>query len=834
MKRIGILSILLFMTMGLFAQQLVNGSVKNLNGEPLIGANIFIKEINKGVATNENGVFNFMSVAPNNYTFIVSYIGYKSLETKIKKDELEDLVFVLETNNFMSEEVIVTATRAGSKTPMAINNLNKEEIEKNNTGADVPFILSSIPSLVETSESGLGIGFTSMRIRGIDPTRINVTINGIPYNDSESQGVYWVNLPDITSSVQDIQIQRGVGSSTNGAGAFGATVNLRTKSLHTEAYSEINSSFGSYNTMKNSIQLGTGLINNHFSFDARLSKVQTDGYVDYTSSDHESFFVSGTYSANKTLIKANIFRGKERTGISWWGVPDYLLENDRTYNPAGEYTDMDGNTQYYKDQTDNYTQTHYQLLFSQELYQNLNLNFALHYTKGEGYYEQYKESDSFSDYNLPNIHLGDTVMYIGSRALTFADSTIAQSDIIRRKWLENQFYGFTYSLNYKKNKTNFTLGGAWNKYDGDHFGTIIWSEFGNDMAKDYEWYRNNGAKTDFNVFGKINYNLLSKLYLYGDIQYRNISYKMSGLDDNFDILDQSHNYSFLNPKLGLYYDLNKKMSSYISFAIANREPTRSDIKDAIGDKSALPKHETLYDFELGGNYKTDKYLLSINLYYMKYKDQLVNTGQLSDVGYGIQTNVNDSYRAGIEIMSNLIVNKYLNWNINLTLSSNKINNFIEYSTYTDTTGSNSNNDPIYLGSLPRKLGTTNISYSPEIVGSNIITIKPVKRLEFSLVSKYVGKQYFDNTSNENRKLDPYFINNLKVYYSPKVKFAKQLGFFVQVNNIFNVLYESNAYGGNWYENAISKDNHSGAEENSWAYFYPQAGTNILGGISLKF
>ncbi len=828
MKKISVLILLIVLTQSLFSQEIISGVVKNENGEPLIGANVVIKETFNGTATNSKGEFSFSKIKTDDYTFKVSFLGYSTLEKQIKKEDLQNIEFVLELSSILSEEVIVTATRAGDKAPMAVTNLDKDIIEKSNTSGDIPFLLSTIPSLVETSEAGIGIGYTGMRIRGIDATRINVTINGIPYNDSESQGVFWVNLPDIASSVQDIQIQRGVGTSTNGAGAFGATVNLRTESIIKDAYAEINSSFGSFNTFKNNVQIGSGLINDHFSFDARLSKVQTDGFIDYSSSDHESFFVSGTYYTDKTLIKANVFRGKERTGISWWGVPDYILDENRTYNPAGEYTDLDGNTQYYKDQTDNYTQTHYQLLFSNELNKNLNLNFALHYTRGKGYYEQYKESDAFANYGFPNIELGDSVMFIGTHRLVFPDSTISNSDIIRRKWLDNHFYGFTYSLNYKKDKIDLIFGGAWNKYDGDHYGTVLWSEFGNDFVKDYEWYNNNGTKTDFNAFGKITYTLFSKLHLYGDIQYRNVFYEMTGLDDDFKDLTNSEDYNFINPKFGLFYDIDDQFSGYFSFAVANREPTRSDFKNAIGDETAMPKHETLFDYELGGNFRTSNYLLSLNFYYMDYKDQLVNTGQLSNVGYTIQTNVDESYRAGVEIMSRFKLNKFFDWQLNLTFSRNKIKNFIEYSNYSDEFWNS-------LGNLPRELGTTDISYSPEFVGSNIFTFQPIKQIELSLISKYVGEQYFDNTSDENRKLDAYFINNLKLFYTPKVKFAKHLGFFVRVNNLFDVEYESNAYGGNWYEGVQNPENYLiEGQEGSWAYYYPQAGIHFLGGITIKF
>jgi iron complex outermembrane receptor protein len=827
MKRIGIIILLTVLSGSLFAQETIKGTVKNEIGEFLIGANVIIKESQKGAATNSKGEFSFSKITSGDYTFIISYLGFETLERKLTVPFSEELVVVLKRSSIMSDEVIVSATRAGEKTPMAYSNISKEAIKKNNTGNDIPYILSMTPSLVETSEAGIGIGYTSMRIRGIDPTRINVTINGIPLNDSESHGVYWVNLPDIAASVQDIQIQRGVGSSTNGSGAFGASINLRTNNVNFDPYTELNSTFGSFNTFKNSVQIGTGLIKDKFSFDGRFSNVQSDGYVDYSGSKHESFFLSGTYYKNKTFIKANVFRGKEKTGISWWGIPEESLETNRTYNPAGEYVDFNGNTKYYEDQTDNYTQTHYQLILSNELSRSLNFNLALHYTKGEGYYEQYKESDEFSNYNLPNIFLGDSILTIGSGILVFPDSTITNSDIIRRKWMDNDFYGVTYSLNYNKKNIDAIIGGAWNKYDGDHFGTILWSEFGNNLEKDYEWYNNNGTKTDFNIFGKINYTVFSRLHIYGDLQYRNVRYKMTGIDDDFKNLEQSHNYDFFNPKAGLFFDVNNQFDSYFSIAVANREPTRSDFKNAIGDDKATPKHETLYDFELGGNYKSKKLLLSANLYYMMYDNQLVNTGKKSSVGYDIQDNVEDSYRTGIELMSNFSINDFLSWQVNLTLSSNKINNFTEYSDYSDS-------DWAYLGNLPRNLGKTDISYSPEIIGTNVLSVKPVKQLEISIISKYVGKQYFDNTSDENRMLDPYFVNNLMINFSPKVSFAEHLGIFLKVNNILNTKYVSNAYGGNWYENAISSSDYLNANEGSWAAYYPQAGINILAGISLKF
>jgi len=827
MKRIGITIILFFISLSIFAQLTIKGKILSEKGEPLVGANIIIEGTSLGTSSDIEGNFFFNNLKKSNYTIQISYVGYKNTKVLVEPDKAQDLLIQLEPLNFLSDEVIVTATRVNEKTPMAFININKATIEKNNKGNDIPYLLSLTPSLVETSEAGIGIGYTSMRIRGIDHTRINVTINGIPLNDAESQGVYWVDIPDLASSVQDIQIQRGVGASTNGAGAFGATINLKTESIHSEPYTEINSSYGSFNTIKNNIQVGSGLIKDHFCFDARISKLRSDGYIDYSDSDHESFFVSGTYYSDKALIKANIFKGKEKTGISWWGVPEDMLETNRTYNPAGEYIDIYGLPRYYKDQTDNYLQTHYQLISSLQLTKNIQFNMALHYTKGEGYYEQYKSDEDFADYGLPYILLSDTVYRIGARTLIFPDSTIRNSDIIRRKWMDNDFYGITYSANFDYGKTNTIIGGSWNKYDGNHYGKILWSEFGNNFTKDFQWYINSGIKTDFNVFGKLNYSIISNLNFYADIQYRNVNYKMEGIDDDLKILDQEHNYHFINPKAGLFYNINPKFDAYISYAIANREPTRSDFKNAVGDEQAMPKPETLYDLELGGNFKLPDYMLSVNFYYMDYKDQLVNTGQKSNVGYDIQTNVENSYRAGIEIMNTLKILDFFQWKFNLTLSQNKIKNFIEYSDYYGT-------DWNYLGNLPKELGETDISYSPNIIGSNVFTFNLFKKFEIDFITKYVGKQYFDNTSDKNRMLDPYLINNLLLTYTPNTRFTKKMSIYLQVNNILNAKYESNAYGGNWYENAASISNYQQAEEKSWSYYYPQAGINFMAGLSITF
>ncbi|MEA3316817.1 MAG: TonB-dependent receptor [Bacteroidota bacterium] len=827
MKRLFSLFIILFFAVSANAQFSINGCVKNNKNEALIGANIFIEKISKGVSTNSEGEYVINNIPKGEYKVIATYMGYKT-ETK-KVNLTSDLVFdfILETETIFADEVIVSATRASEKSPMAYASIDKNSLNEAEKTQDIPYILSLMPSIVQTSEAGTGIGYTNLRIRGSDPTRINVTINSIPLNDSESQGVYWVNMPDFVSSVDNIQIQRGVGSSTNGAGAFGGSINFKSESINEEAYAEISSVGGSFNTLKNNIKIGTGLINNNFCFDARLSKVNTDGYIDHAFSDHRSFFLSGTYYTDNTLVKTNIIRGEQRTGITWWGVPEDKLDNDRTYNPAGQYTDMFGNEKYYEDQTDNYIQTHYQLLLSHEVSSSLNLNAAIHYTKGDGYYEQYKDDDDFADYNLPAIQLSDSILTIGNRTMIFPDSTITSSDIIRSKMMDNYFYGFTYSLNYTKEKFDVVFGGAWNRYDGDHFGKILWSEYVSNNVKDYEWYNNNGLKTDYNAFTKINFRPFDGLNIYGDFQYRGINYKMTGIDDNFENLEQEHDYNFINPKAGVYYDFNKTVSSYLSFSVANREPTRSDLKNAVRDNSAIPESETLYDFELGTNLKYANAIFKANIYYMMYDNQLVSTGEKSNVGYDIKTNVDKSYRAGIELIGGIKLSEKIDWNLNLTLSQNKIKDFIEYADYYDENWSD-------LGHLSRNLGETDISYSPNIIGASNIKVEPIKNLNINFISKYVGKQYFDNTSSEDRMLDAYFVNNLNINYSIESKFAKKISFNLAVNNIFDLEYSNNAYGGNWYENAPATGSYLDAEEKTWAYYFPQAGINFLAGVSVLF
>jgi len=790
-----------------FSQVSVTGKITDKNGNSLPGAAIAIKGTYLGTVANSYGEYQFNNLKEDNYKLVVSFLGFEDQEKTVKLNESKVVNFELSASAILADEVIVAATRAGNKAPVAVTNLSGDDVRKQNTGQDIPYQLSLTPSLVESSESGNGVGYSALRIRGTDASRINVTVNGVPLNDSESQGVFWVNMPDFASSVDNIQIQRGVGTSTNGAAAFGATINFQTETVNTKPYAEVQSVGGSFNTFRNTFKAGTGLINGKFSFDARYSKLKSDGYVDRAFSDHESFFASGTYYTERSMLKFNVISGDQKTGISWWGNPNINTDDpddveDRRYNPAGEYTDENGITRYYDNQTDNYKQTHYQLFYSQELTSNLNMNAALHYTKGKGYYEQYKEDEEYDEYGVTNPVVGGEM--------------ISETDLIRQKWLKNDFYGLTYSMNYRKNSIDASFGGAWNRYEGDHFGDIIWAQNGG-IDNDYQWYFNDGKKTDYNVFVKLNVELSEKWNAYGDVQYRHISYEMDGTDDDLKPLVQEHKFDFFNPKMGLYYTINDRNSAYASFGVAHREPTRANYKNAKEKPELMPVDETLFDYELGYTFKSVKATFGVNLYYMYYRDQLVPTGVKNQVGDDIMVNVDKSYRAGIELIWGVQILPTLKWDANLTLSKNRIENFIEYSKDYDENW-------VEFDKVT-ELGKTEISYSPEAVGSSILTWTPSEGFDVSFISKYVGEQYFDNTSNTERKLDDYNVHNLRFNYRINPTWLKEIAFQLSINNVLDAKYENNAYGGNWYEQGV---------ENTWRYYYPQAGTNVLAGVTLRF
>ena len=688
-------------------------------------------------------------------------------------------------------EVVVSSTRANQKMGMAFTNVYQKDLKKNNLGQDLPFLLNQLPSVVVSSDAGAGVGYTGIRIRGTDPTRINVTLNGVPYNDSESQGTYWVNMPDFASSAQSIQVQRGVGTSTNGAGAFGASININTLSYEQEAYGETNFTVGSFNTLKTNVLASTGLLNNHFVVDARLSKLSSNGYIDRASSDLKSFYVSAGYYGKDNFVRFNAFSGKEKTYQAWEGVPESLLKTNRTFNP---YT--------YDNQVDDYQQDHYQLISSFKLNKSWTFNPTLHYTKGRGFYEQFKEQEKFSNYGLPNVVSGT--------------ETIKKTDLVRRKWLDNDFYGVTYSLDYQSGKKfSANIGGAWNKYDGDHFGEIIWAKNTSTADIRYRWYESNSLKTDFNIFTKAFYQVNDALNFYADLQYRTVNYDIKGTGDKRqDITQRSAggvpHYQFFNPKFGVNYQVNKTSSVYASYAVGNKEPSRQDFVD---NAPKAPLAENLKDLEAGYRLAGTKFSFDANFYYMNYKNQLVLTGQVNGVGEAIRVNVAKSYRAGLELSANWKFAPRWALAANTTFSHNKIKNFTE-------TVVNYDGDADKIN----KFTKTDISFSPNLISGGQLSFSPTKSLELAWLSKYVSKQFMDNTADDNRSLNAFFVNDLRATLSVKPKFVKELTFSLLVNNLFNHLYESNGYTYSYiYDKQVTTEN----------FYYPQAGTNFLLAVKVR-
>ena len=689
------------------------------------------------------------------------------------------------------QPVEVTAIRANDKAPFAKTNLTKKEIEKNNVGQDLPYLLNQTPSVIINSDAGNGVGYTGIRIRGTDASRINVTLNGIPYNDAESQGTYFVDLPDIASSANSIQIQRGVGTSSNGAGSFGGNINLSTNEVNDKAYTELNNSYGSYHTWKNTLKFGTGIIGKHFTIDGRLSNISSNGYIDRAATHLRSFYFSTAWVDEKNSLRLNIFSGKEKTYQAWNGVPEALLKSDRTYNVSGQ--EQPGTP--YPNETDNYTQTHYQLFYNHQFNKFWKANIAVFLTKGKGYYEEYRADQALADYGLQPYIVG-------------ADTT-KTTNLVRRKWLDNNFYGSIFSLQHIKNNTQFTLGGGWNKYDGIRFGEIIHADAQPAVPLNYRYYGNLPAdKTDLSLYAKLAQQLTQHWQLFTDVQLRNVHYNINGFKDN-PLLTLKNTYTFLNPKIGITYT-SKEWQAYASYALAGKEPNRDDFE---ASKTQQPKAEKLNDIEIGVERKSKKYSFGVNIFYMKYHNQLVLIGNINDVGSYTRTNIANSYRAGIELQGKIVVSDHLNIAANLTLSENKIKNFTELIDDYDNGGTKTN---IYK--------KTDISFSPAVVGGGSINIIPLKNGEISLISKYVSRQFLDNTSQKSRSLNPYYLQDVRLSYSlPSIKILKGTTFIVQLNNVFNKKYEANGYTFSYYSGGLTTEN----------FYFPMAPFNCMVGLNIK-
>ena len=688
------------------------------------------------------------------------------------------------------QPVELSAVRATDKTPVAKTDLSGNDIRKNNAGQDLPFLLNQTPSVIINSDAGNGIGYTGIRIRGIDASRVNVTINGIPYNDAESQGTYFVDLPDIASSVGSIQIQRGVGTSTNGAGSFGGTINLATNDIITKSSLEFNNSGGSYHSFKNTLLFNSGILAKHFTIDGRMSNIRSDGYIERASTRLRSFFLSTAYIDTKNSLRLNVFSGKEKTYQAWNGIDEETLKVNRRYNSAG--TEKTGEP--YDNETDNYTQTHYQLFYNHKFSKYLKGNIAAFLSKGKGYYEQYKADAGLGNYGLPDYFDGTT--------------TVTETDLVRRLWLDNNFYGTILSLQYHHNKTNIIAGGGWNNYDGKHFGEIVWAEVQPAVPHDYRWYNLTAYKNDISGYGKWTQRIGANWQTFVDLQLRSVNYSINGFRDN-PALRVKNNYLFFNPKAGITYTKNNTQA-YFSYAHAGKEPNRDDFEAGA---STAPKAEMLNDFEAGVEQKNKNGSWSINLYYMSYKNQLVLTGKINDVGAYTRTNIPNSYRVGLELQGNTKINEWISVNSNLALSENKMKNFTEYIDDYDNGGQQ-----------VKLYKNTDISFSPSIVGSVSINYMPVKNMEINVIGKYVDRQFLDNTSQRSRSLHDYYVQDLRMSYDFKNKSFRSLQVFAQVNNFFSKKYEPNGYTFSYlYGGSLATEN----------FYFPMAGINFMAGLNIK-
>ena len=765
-------------------------------------------------------MFKRKCIVPVAFLIVVPFIGLSQINItdSVKRTKNVSHTIPGEWMNALDttalQNVIVSSNRIDHRSAMAYSELNKQKISEQNLGQDLPYLLNQQPSVVTTSDAGTGVGYTGIRIRGSDATRVNVTINGVPVNDAESQGAYWVDLPDIASSIDNIQLQRGVGTSTNGAGAFGGSLNIQTTKLNPKAYGEYNVSYGSFHTLKNTVNAGSGLIDEKFAVDARLSKISSDGFIDRGSSDLKSYYLSGGYYGKSNIVKFITFSGLEETFQAWNGIPEARLKGDtkgmedyinRNYLDAEDADNLRNansrtyNQFLYPNQVDHYQQDYYQLHYSHEFNSNWNSHLALHYTKGKGYYEEYKKGEALRKYGLNDVILNS--------------DTITATNLVRRRWLDNDFYGTIFSLNYNNHKKlSALLGGAWNQYNGQHFGEVIWAQYASNATPHQRYYNDTANKTDFTVFVKLNYLLFNKLNIFVDIQERNIYYKFLGYNRFLENVHQTASLNFINPKVGLNYAFRDYTNLYASYSIGQKEPSRDDYTQST--PGSRPKPEMLQDLEAGFRHSAKLISWSVNLYYMNYMDQLIVTGQVNDVGAYIHTNVPKSYRQGIEAELGIQPVSRLTWNVNATFSQSKIKNYKEFI------------DNYDLGEQTlTTYNTTDIAFSPNIIAGSTISFEAFKNFKLNFISKYVGDQFLDNSSSQDKKLDAFFVNDIRLNYTIKTKLIREIAFIFAINNIFNERYESNGYTYSYI---------AGGERITENFYYPQAGINVMGGLSFKF
>ncbi len=776
------------------AQYSIKGRVTEQNKQAVEAATISVEKNGVTIAnaiTAEDGFFVVKGISRRgNYVLRVEHIGMqqKTVAVTVKEQQTEANVEV-HTYAYFLEPLELKSLRAADKAPFAKTNLGKDYITQNNLGQDLPFLLNQTPSVVVNSDAGNGIGYTGIRIRGSDATRINVTLNGIPYNDAESQGTYFVDLPDIASSVNSIQVQRGIGTSSNGAGAFGASINLSTNEFNDKPGGEINNSYGSFNSWKNTVKVSSGLINSHFTVDARLSRISSDGYIDRAATDLKSLYFSTAYFADKTSLRFNFISGKEKTYQAWNGVPQDSLATHRTYNSSG--TERPGEP--YNNETDNYWQDHYQLFLNHSINSRLAFNTGLFLSKGHGYYEEYKAAQAYADYGLPNP--------------VFGADTINTTALVRQLWLSNNYYGQIFSLQYKTKTDKATLGGGWTRYEGNHFGTIIWAQ--NMVPKDFEYYRHTATKADYNLYAKWQRAITHNLDVYADLQYRHVGYTMNGFKSNPTIV-VDRKFNFINPKAGLTYTANG-YQAFISYALGNKEPNRDDFE---AGKTQQPKHETLHDFEAGIERKYSRFSWGATAYYMLYKNQLILTGQINDVGAYTRVNVPNSYRVGIELQAKASITNWFNTSANATFSQNKLKASDEYLDDYDNGGQ-----------IKIAHNNTDISFSPSITGGATLSFIPVKNLAVNFIEKYVSRQYMDNTQDKSRSLNAYFVQDARVTYKITNPIVEDLILVAAAYNVFDKKYEPNGYTFSYIY---------GGQKTTENFYFPMARRNFMVGVNVRF
>jgi iron complex outermembrane receptor protein len=804
-----------------FSQQRIHGVIEDRTGAVIQAAQVSVLNTNVLVSSDAKGKFEFTQIptTDSTYTILVEKPGFLPQSMTISSNSNEEVKVLLFSNMKTLEDIHVNTTRLSdfSTSQILIRKINP--LERKNFGQDIPVLLESTPSLVTTSDAGAGVGYTGLRIRGVDATRINVTINGIPVNDPESHAVYWVNMPDLASSIENIQIQRGVGSSTNGAAAFGASVNIKTQDISEKPFGSIDQSLGSFGTFKTTVKAGTGIINKHFSLETRMSSIQSKGYLDRASSDLKSFFLSGAYIGQKSVLKAIVFSGKEITYQAWYGTPESRVTGDTMAMNA--YADRNGlsseerdnllnagrtyNFYTYKNEVDNYQQDNYQLHFTHTFNDKLILNIAGHYTYGRGYYEQYRKGENLTDYGLNAVIIGS--------------DTVQQTDLIRRLWLDNDFLGAVYGVTYKPTAhLDFVLGGAANTYFGRHFGELVWAQYASNSEIYQRYYSNDSRKSELSSYAKAVYKQ-DRFDVYTDLQFRHVDYSFIGkeLVNGMPVdVTQAVQFNFFNPKVGGSFKINPNQTLFLNAGISHREPVRADFIESTAQNR--PTFETLQDVEFGHQMNTSRMSLTTNVYFMNYQNQLLLTGEINDVGAYIHSNVAKSYRMGVEVYGSYRFDKKLKMTGGITLSQNKIPQFNEYvDVYLDTL-------PYYTQQVITHTNT-DMSFSPNVTGNIGFEWIPIDNFTIAWMSKLVGRQFLDNTGNVNRSIAPYNFSNLQVNYSIFDKFCKEIQFGVMVNNVLNQYYSNNGYTFSYaYGEQTTTEN----------FYYPQAGRNFMARVLLKF